>query len=62
MSRAATGHIRERKPGLWEGQYVFQGAKRSIYGKTEEGVAKELDKIIKSIEKWYQKLINAKAG
>ena len=49
MSRKPTWHIRQRENGLWEGQYVFQREKRSIYGTTKE-VALELDAIVKSIE------------
>lgn len=50
MSRKATGHVRQRKNGLWEGQYVFQQERRSIYGETREEVAMELEAIVKSIE------------
>ena len=49
MSRKATGHVRQRQNGLWEGQYVFQQERRSIYGETKEEVAMELDAIVKSI-------------
>ena len=48
--RISTGHIRKRKGALWEGQYVYQKQKRSIYGKNEEEVKKEMVKIMESIE------------
>ena len=50
MSRKATGHVRQRANGLWEGQYVFQKERRSIYGQTKEDVTLQLEAIIKSIE------------
>lgn len=50
MSRLQTGHIRQRKNGLWEGQYVYKRKRRSIYGETQEEVSQQLDKIIASIE------------
>ena len=49
MSKKATGHIRQRKKGLWEGQYVFQRERRSIYGKTRYEVERELKNIVASI-------------
>lgn len=51
MSKPPTGYVRQRKNGLWEGQYVFQRQKRSIYGEGREEVEKQLNKIVKSIEK-----------
>ena len=51
MSRKPTGHIRQRKKGLWEGQYVFQRERRSIYGKTKSEVERELKYIVASIER-----------
>lgn len=51
MSKKATGHIRQRKKGLWEGQYVFQRERRSIYGKTRNEVERELEDIVASIER-----------
>ena len=51
MSKKATGHIRQRKKGLWEGQYVFQRERRSIYGKTRNEVETELKNIVASIER-----------
>ncbi len=50
MSRPLTGHIRQRKNGLWEGQYIFQQERRSIYGETQEEVLRQLDNIIASIK------------
>lgn len=50
MSRQLTGHIRQRKSGLWEGQYIFQRERRSIYGKTREEMSRQLDSIIASIK------------
>ena len=50
MSKKPTGHIRQRKDGLWEGQYIFQRQRRSIYGNTRNGVEKELERIVTSIE------------
>lgn len=50
MSRSLTGHIRQRKSGLWEGQYIFQRERRSIYGKTQEEVSQQLNNIVASIE------------
>ena len=50
MSRAQTGHVRQRKSGLWEGQYVYQKEHRSIYGETQDEVSQQLDEIIASIE------------
>lgn len=50
MSKPATGYVRQRKNGLWEGQYTFQREKRSIYGQTREEVTQELERIIHSIE------------
>lgn len=50
LGRQRTGHIRQRENGLWEGQYVYKGERRSIYGKTQEEVARQLEEIITSIE------------
>ncbi len=50
MSKPLTGHIRQRKNGLWEGQYIFQRERRSIYGKTQEEVSQQMENIIASIE------------
>lgn len=50
MGKQLTGHIRQRKTGLWEGQYIYKGERRSIYGKTQEEASRQLDEIITSIE------------
>jgi len=49
MSNEAHGHIRKRKNGLWEGQYVFQKHRRSIYGETEVEVYNKLEGILNAI-------------
>lgn len=49
MGRQLTGHIRQRKNGLWEGQYVYERERRSIYGKPKEEVSRHLDKVVTSI-------------
>lgn len=51
MSRPQTGHIRQRKNGLREGQYIYKKERRSIYCKTQEEVSRQLTEIIASIEK-----------
>lgn len=50
MSKRQTGHIRQRENGLWEGQYVYERDRRSIYGKTREEVSRRLGEILRSIE------------
>ena len=35
-SRNGTGHVLLRSDGRWEGQYYFDGERKSCYGKTEE--------------------------
>ena len=35
-SRNGTGHVRLRADGRWEGQYYFEGGRKSCYGQTEE--------------------------
>jgi len=50
MNKQRTGHIRQRENGLWEGQYIYERERRSIYGKTREGVSQQLAEIITSIE------------
>lgn len=35
-SRNGTGYIRQRTDGRWEGQYYFNGERKSCYGATEE--------------------------
>lgn len=56
MKRAnGEGYIRQRKPNLWEGQYVAgidengKQIKKSIYGKTQGEVSKKLNSIINSL-------------
>lgn len=51
LSRPQTGHTRQRKNGLWEGQYIYKKERRSIYCKTQEEVSRQLVEIIASIEK-----------
>lgn len=51
MNKQRTGHIQQRENVLWEGQYVYEQERRSIYGKTREEVSQQLDEIITSIEK-----------
>lgn len=51
LSRPQTGHIRQRKNGLWEGQYIYKKERRSIYCRTQEEVSRQLDEIIESIER-----------
>lgn len=50
MGKQLTGHIRLGETGLWEGQYIYKGERRSIYGKTQEEVSRQLNEIIASIE------------
>lgn len=50
MNKPLTGYVRQRKSGLWEGQYIFQRERRSIYGKTQEEVSQQLNSIVASIE------------
>ena len=50
LGRQRTGHIRQRENGLWEGQYVYERERRSIYGKTREEVSQQLAEVITSIE------------
>jgi hypothetical protein len=44
------GSIYQRKDGLWVGQYVAQGKKRYIYGKTRKAVAQRLTKTVADCE------------
>ena len=49
-SRAkGTGTIRQRKDGKWEGQYYFQGKRKSIYGNDFDNVRTRLNKILAEI-------------
>lgn len=50
MKKPVVGYVRQRKNGLWEGQYQFQRRSRSVYGETKEEVAFQLEKVITSIE------------
>ncbi|MCI9577496.1 MAG: site-specific integrase [Oscillibacter sp.] len=50
MGKQQTGHIRQRGNGLWEGQYIYERERRSIYGRTREAVSRQLTEIITSIE------------
>lgn len=50
MGKQLTGHIRLRETGLWEGQYIYKGERRSIYGKPQEEVSRQLNEIIAPIE------------
>jgi len=49
MENDPQGYVRQRKNGLWEGQYTFQKHRRSIYGESEAEVRTKLDEIIYSI-------------
>ena len=40
---SGTGTIRQRKNGSWEGQFWFEGRRKSIYGKTPEEVRAKLN-------------------
>lgn len=51
MANDFQGYVRQRKNGLWEGQYVFQKHKRSVYGETEVEVRTKLEEIMYSIKK-----------
>ena len=44
------GSIYQRKDGLWVGQYVAQGKKRYVYGKTRKDVAQRLAKTVADCE------------
>jgi len=49
MSRSTkqttTTNVRQRKNGLWEGRYRFEGKQKSVYGKTRKEVRDKLSKI-----------------
>lgn len=45
MSKQLTGHIRQWKNRLWEGQYVYKRGRRSIYGKTQEEVSQQVNEV-----------------
>ncbi|MCL2034841.1 MAG: site-specific integrase [Oscillospiraceae bacterium] len=44
-----TGYIRQRKNGTWEGQYLYDGVLKSVYGKTEPDVREKINKIYADI-------------
>ncbi len=44
-----TGYIRQRKNGSWEGQYLYDGVLKSVYGKTEDEVREKVNKIYAEI-------------
>ncbi len=46
-----TGTIKQRKNGTWEGQYYFEGKRKSIYAKTQAEVRLKLNSIISNIIK-----------
>lgn len=45
MSKQLTGHIRQWKNRLREGQYVYKRGRRSIYGKTQEEVSQQVNEV-----------------
>ncbi len=50
-AKKGNGHIRLREDGRWEGQYYFEGKRKSIYGTDYEAVRTELNDIITAILK-----------
>lgn len=66
-----TGHVRLKRNGLWEGQYWWEGKRKSVYGRSEEECRGKLNGILADIYKgsyingstmpfyaylkWYQK-------
>jgi integrase len=44
-----TGYIRQRKNGSWEGQYIYDGVLKSVYGKTEDEIREKINKIYAEI-------------
>ena len=46
---SGTGSVRQRKNGSWEGQYWYNGKRKSIYGKTYEDVRIRLNHIMSEI-------------
>ena len=44
------GTLKKRSDGRWEGQYVFNGKRKSVYGKSQEEVRKKLNNVIHEIE------------
>ena len=48
-SRNGTGYVRQRTDGRWEGQYYFNGDRKSCYGSTEEECRGKLNVIFGQI-------------
>ncbi|MFR8872582.1 MAG: hypothetical protein ACLVHV_03380 [Oscillospiraceae bacterium] len=48
-SRNGTGHVRLRADGRWEGQYYFEGERKSCYGQTEEECQGKLNVVLGKI-------------
>ena len=48
-SRNGTGYIRQRTDGRWEGQYYFNGERKSCYGATKEECQGKLNTILGKI-------------
>lgn len=44
-----TGHIRQRTDGIWEGQYYFEGRRKSVYADSEDECRGELNVILGKI-------------
>lgn len=49
MSSVQLGYVRQRASGLWEGQYLYQGKRYSVYDSQEYMVRIQLHKIIETI-------------
>lgn len=52
MSKRANGegNIRKRQDGKWEGRYVYQGKRHSVYGRTQAEVRKKLTEVQAQID------------
>jgi len=48
-AKCGNGHIRHRSDGRWEGQYYFEGERKSIYGSDYDTVRADLNDIIAAI-------------
>lgn len=48
-SRNGTGYVRQRADGRWEGQYYYEGERKSCYGQTEEECQGKLHVILGKI-------------
>lgn len=48
-SRNNTGYVRQRADGRWEGQYYFEGERKSCYGSSEEECQGKLNSIYSKI-------------